>query len=141
MKKIIHVVSIDAFRNEIFSAVWTGQGLSSWWSTRVEASERVGGKIRFTFTDDFHPVMEVTDMKTNASIEWKCTAGHDPWRDNTFTFALEDVDGRARLTFIQEYAKELSDVEYGIYNFNWGYYLNSLKQYCETGRGTPFAAD
>jgi len=24
----------------------------------------------------------------------------------------------------QEYAQELSDEAYGIYNFNWGYYLN-----------------
>ena len=23
-------------------------------------------------------------------------------------------------------------------NFNWGYYLNSLKLLCETGTGTPF---
>ena len=26
----------------------------------------------------------------------------------------------------------------GTYNFNWGYYLQSLKLYCETGMGTPF---
>lgn len=140
MKKIIHVVSIDAPRSEVFSAIKTGQGLSSWWSTRVEASEHVGGDIRFTFTDDFHPVMEVTDMKDNETVAWKCTAGHDPWQDNAFTFALKDIDGRTQLIFVQEYAKELSDLDYGIYNFNWGYYLNSLKQYCETGKGMPFAA-
>ena len=141
MKRIIHVVSIDAPRNEVFSAITTGQGLSSWWSTRVDASEHVGGKVHFTFTGDFHPVMEVTEMKDNWSVAWKCVAGHVPWQDNTFAFFLEDSDGRVRLTFNQEYANELSDVEYGIYNFNWGYYLNSLKQYCETGRGTPFVAE
>jgi hypothetical protein len=27
---------------------------------------------------------------------------------------------------------------YGTYNFNWGYYLNSLKRLCEEGVGTPF---
>jgi hypothetical protein len=27
---------------------------------------------------------------------------------------------------------------YGTYNFNWGYYLNSLKQLCGKGDGTPF---
>jgi uncharacterized protein YndB with AHSA1/START domain len=140
VKRIIHVVSIDAPRNEVFSAITTGQGLSSWWSTRVEASEHVGGEIRFTFTGDFHPVMQVIDMKDNAKVEWECTEGHVPWRDNTFTFILEEDGGRVRLSFNQEYAKELSDIEYGTYNFNWGYYLNSLKQYCETGRGTPFAA-
>ena len=42
------------------------------------------------------------------------------------------------LQFVQEYAQELSDETYGTYNFNWGYYLNSLKLLCETGEGTPF---
>ena len=48
---------------------------------------------------------------------------------------------RTQLTFTQDYARELSDEVYGIYNYNWGYYLESLKQYCETGRGKPYAAD
>lgn len=138
MKKIIHVVSIDAPRGDVYSAIGTGEGLSSWWSTRVEASERVGGEIRFTFTGDFHPVMEITDLQKDERIAWKCLSGHEPWRDNRFAFSLEDVDDRVRLTFVQEYAKELSDVAYGTYNFNWGYYLFSLKQYCETGRGLPY---
>jgi hypothetical protein len=38
----------------------------------------------------------------------------------------------------QGYARELSDEVYGIYNFNWGYYLNSLKLFCEKGAGVPF---
>jgi len=42
--------------------------------------------------------------------------------------------------FVQEYAQELSDEVYGTYNFNWGYYLGSLKRLCEEGIGTPFAA-
>ena len=41
------------------------------------------------------------------------------------------------LFFRQEYAQELSDEEYGRYNFNWGYCLHSLKRLCETGEGTP----
>ena len=43
------------------------------------------------------------------------------------------------MQFTQEYAQELSDEVYGVYNFNWGYYLNSLKQLCEKGAGVPFA--
>ncbi len=68
-------------------------------------------------------------------------SGHEPWKDNTFAYLLGDVDGRTQLTFTQDYARELSDEVYGIYNYNWGYYLESLKQYCETGRGKPYAAD
>jgi hypothetical protein len=38
----------------------------------------------------------------------------------------------------QEYAIELDDDAYGIYNFNWAYYLESLRLLCETGTGKPF---
>lgn len=139
MKRIIHVVSISAPRDKVFAAITTEKGLSSWWTTKVAVSERVGGEVRFTFLDDFNPVMQVLSMRENERVEWKCTAGHEPWADNTFSFRLKDVGGRTQLTFMQDYAKELSDEAYGNYNYNWGYYLVSLKQYCETGRGKPFA--
>jgi hypothetical protein len=44
----------------------------------------------------------------------------------------------ALVLFSQDYARELSDETYGIYNFNWGYYLNSLKQFVEKNSGVPF---
>lgn len=34
----------------------------------------------------------------------------------------------------------LSDDGYGVYNFNWGYYLESLRLLCATGSGKPFEA-
>jgi hypothetical protein len=45
-----------------------------------------------------------------------------------------------RLRFWQQYATELDDDAYGIYNFNWGYHLDSLRRYCVDGEGTPFRA-
>ena len=36
--------------------------------------------------------------------------------------------------------RELSDDAYGTYNFNWGYYLESLRLLGETGTGKPFQA-
>jgi len=138
MKKILHVVSVASPCDEVFAAIATRAGLSSWWSTRVDGSGELGRELRFTFHGDFHPVMRVTTLTQNERVEWTCASGHEPWQDNTFSFALEAVDAAARLTFVQEYARELSDTAYGTYNFNWGYYLNSLKRFCEDGVGTPF---
>ncbi|HEY6276824.1 MAG TPA: hypothetical protein VIX86_10885 [Streptosporangiaceae bacterium] len=70
-----------------------------------------------------------------------CIGGHPPWQDNRFRFQLGDgCDGRTRLRFWQEYAVELPDDAYGTYNFNWGYYLESLRRLCVTGTGQPFPA-
>jgi uncharacterized protein YndB with AHSA1/START domain len=139
LKQIIHSVPVAAPPALVYRALTTAAGLRQWWSTQVEADERQGGVIRFTFTGDFHPHMQQRRLDRDRRVEWVCVAGHENWRDNTFTFALEERKGDTLLMFSQEYARELSDEVYGTYNFNWGYYLNSLKQYCEKGVGVPFA--
>ena len=78
---------------------------------------------------------------TGRELEWRCVSGHEPWQDSTFRFQLAALDdGRARLRFWQDYAVELADDYYGVYNFNWGYYLESLRLLCVTGTGKPFQA-
>jgi len=60
-----------------------------------------------------------------------------PGESSTFELAGRP-DGRTRLRFTQDYAVELSDDDYGIYNFNWGYYLESLRLLLTTGTGQPY---
>lgn len=40
-------------------------------------------------------------------------------------FGLGERKGETLLMFAQYYARKLANVVYGIYNCNWGYYLNS----------------
>ena len=138
MKKIIHFVRIHESPEKVFAAI-TGDGLRSWWSTAVDidVSESV---IHFHFAGDFNPHMKVSKLDANRLVEWRCVAGHKNWQDNVFSFELRDVSSETGLMFTQIYAQELSDEVYGTYNFNWGYYLQSLKLLCETGTGTPFKA-
>lgn len=139
MRQILHSVHIHAAPSSVYDALTTESGLRSWWTKDVAVDARLGGIIRFTFAGDFHPQMEQTALQRPTLVKWRCVAGHPNWQDNTFSFALEDRKGETMLMFRQDYARELSDEVYGNYNFNWGYYLNSLKQYCEKGSGAPFA--
>ncbi len=138
MKTIIHAVHVHAAPAAVFRALSTADGLRGWWTTQASLTPGVGGVIRFTFHGDFHPEMRQDVLERNRRIQWRCVGGHPNWQDNVFTFALEEREGETFLRFVQEYAQELSDDVYGVYNFNWGYYLNSLKQLCETGTGAPF---
>jgi uncharacterized protein YndB with AHSA1/START domain len=138
MKKIIHVLHISKPAIQVYEAIATAKGLSNWWSTQVVSEEKVGGIVDFTFRGDFNPDMKITAMTPSKEVGWECVAGHAKWQDNEFTFELSEQNGATQLKFTQLYAKELSDEDYGIYNFNWGYYLHSLKEYCETGQGKPF---
>src|SRR5262249_53144545 len=139
MRQIIHAVHIHAGPPAVYRALTTAEGLRGWWSDTVDVEEGLNGVIRFTFAGDFHPQMKQIALAPDREVRWQCIAGHANWQDNTFRFSLEPRGGETLLMFLQDYARELSDEVYGTYNFNWGYYLNSLKQFCESGRGTPFA--
>lgn len=140
MKTIIHTVPIHASTPDVYRALTTEAGVTGWWTTtaRVEIGE--GGVIRFTFHGDFHPEMRQSRLLENRLVEWTCIGGHANWEHNVFRFQLRERNGETSLQFVQEYARELDDDTYGTYNFNWGYYLSSLKRLCETGEGTPFEA-
>lgn len=140
MKTIHHVVEIDAPVSTVWSALTDAQGLRSWWSTRLNTPEAaVGAQLHWTFAGDFNPVMEITTLEEERELGWRCIAGHAPWKDNTFRFQLVKLEeGRTRLRFWQDYAVELDDDSYGSYNFNWGYYIESLRLFCTTGIGKPF---
>ena len=143
VKTIHHVVDIDAATQRAWSALTEAEGLAGWWSSRVDAPPAaVGARIRFTFAGDFNPVMEITALDEARGLDWRCISGHEPWQDNTFQFRLAPLEeGRTRLRFWQHYAVELEDDYYGTYNFNWGYYLESLRLLCTTGAGQPFKAE
>lgn len=141
LKTIHHVVEVPASAEEVFGAITTQDGLSGWWTTEVSAPGPVeGGVIDFTFAGEFNPNMVITAIVEPSLVEWKCADGHGPWQDNTFRFEIEDIGDGARLRFWQHYATELSDDAYGTYNYNWGYYLQSLYELLTTEQGKPFEA-
>ena len=140
MKTIHHVFEIASPREDVYAALTTSRGLASWWTTQVEAETAVGGIVDFTFGGDFNPDMRITELRPGETVRWRCVAGHEPWTDNDFSFELEPTTAGTRVRFWQQYARELSDDDYGVYNFNWGYYLESLRLVGETGQGKPFQA-
>lgn len=143
MKTIHHLVDIDAPIESVWTAITRADRMARWWSTKVEAPDaNVGTRVTWTFAGDFNPVMEIVESIGSARLVWRCVGGHDPWQDSTFRFEIAGLDdGRTRLRFWQDYAVELADDYYGTYNFNWGYYLESLRLLCSTGTGKPFGAD
>jgi hypothetical protein len=140
MKTIHHVVDIDTPIATVRDALTKKQGLTSRWSTRLSTpSARLGAQLHWTFVEGFNPVMEITALDERRELTWLCVAGHVQWKDNTFRFQLVGRgSGNTHLRFWQDYAVELDDDSYGTYNFNWGYYLESLRLFCTMGIGKPF---
>ena len=137
MPSIKHYLLIKAHPKEVYSAITKTGGLKSWWTAGAKADERVGGTAEFVFGERYYIKMKITILKDNKTIEWECLEGDKEWIGTTFLFDLEEKDGNTILRFSHSNWKEETDF-FASCNFNWGYYLNSLKQYCETGEGTPF---
>jgi quinol monooxygenase YgiN len=137
VKTILLLTDVAATFDAVSAALTSTDGLAAWWTTEVAGEAGIDGTIAFTFGGDFNPVMRVTRVD-GAGVSWTCVAGVEQWAENTFRFDLEEGAGSTRVRFRQEYATELSDDDFAIYNFNWAYYLESLRLLCVTGLGTPF---
>ena len=59
---------------------------------------------------------------------------------HTFTFMLDENDNKTRVRFSHSGWTEEDDF-YAICTFTWGRYMESLRQYCQTGKGGAFGAE
>ncbi len=135
---ILHVVDIPASPDDVYKAIEGQDGLSQWWTTKVSEDD---GVITFSFVPNlFNPQMRVDERTAPSVVAWTCVGGAEQWLGASIRFDIREHEGGSRVVFRQGYGVELDEESFGIYNFNWGYYLESLLEYCRTGTGTPFPA-
>jgi uncharacterized protein YndB with AHSA1/START domain len=135
VKEIVHTVEIEAPVASVEEAITTASGLSSWWTRDVSMD---GDRISFTFEKGFNPVMRVVQREPGKLVAWAPESGADPWMGSTIRFELDERDGKTAVLFRHRYAQDLPDELFGVFNFNWAYYLESLRLLSETGSGKPF---
>lgn len=137
MPSIDHMYHIDAPIETVYKAITSIQGLQDWWTTGAAGETEVGGQINFPFTDEAHCVMNIHGKENNKSLTWKCLEGPEDWIGTEIVFELTPVSGKIRVRFSHSGWKEQNDF-FANCNFSWGKYLLSLRQLCETGKGSPF---
>lgn len=137
---IKHLFHIDASLQNVFEALSTIEGLSNWWTTQTEGKAEKGGTIQFDFGTYTGPKMKVLEQTTNKQVVWECVGSEHGWQGHIFTFSLDENDGKTRIRFSQSGWEENGDF-YGHCNFSWGRYMQSLRQYCQTGKGEAFGSD
>jgi len=136
---IHHVFDIQAPPEAVFTAITTVDGLSSWWTTKVQAdSAEIGSLFLFTFRGPFNPQLRITEIESPSRVTWEGVRGHDAWGATTIRFQLDRIDAGALVRFWHQMGPDLPDDAVASANFNWGYYLDSLRLLCETGHGKPY---
>lgn len=135
MASIKHLLHIATPEETVYKALTTIEGLSNWWTTQVSGGTNEGDTITFKFGS--HSMgQKITELAHN-TVSWECAAGGEDWIGTTITITLDRNEEKTRLRFEHAGWKETGD-HYANINFSWGRYLESLRQYCQTGTGSPY---
>jgi len=139
VKRIHHVFDIQAPPETVFAAVTTAVGLSGWWTTSVQADGAEPGSLfTFSFRGPFNPRLRITEREPPSLVAWEGVDGHDAWGPTSLRFEFDRIENGTIVRFWHQMGADRSADARAAANFTWGYYLDSLRLLCETGRGKPF---
>lgn len=141
MNTIRHVFEIAARPETVFGKLASADGVSAWWTTQVHGDGTVGGgRLQLAF-GPFTPRLQVAEIQAPSRIRWDGAGSHAPWGEKTtISFDLRPAGGGTEVQFRHQLGDEIDAGTVAQANFYWGYYLDSLRQLCETGHGKPFDA-
>ena len=135
MPDILHTLKIHASPDQVYQAVATAEGIRNWWTRDAILDSKVGGVGEFGFFGRrFVPKVRIEELKPPQRIEWKVT--NAAWGGDTIVFEFRPEGADTRLSFFHRGFKE-ADQRYASNTTRWGFYLLSLKNYLETGKGSP----
>lgn len=141
MYSIKHLFHINASTSEVYNAIASIDGLKNWWTTETSGSSaNVNDVIAFRFGNNGGPDMRVTELRPGKFVSWECIASPHGWKGTTFTFLLDENEGKTRVRFSHDGWKEQDDY-YAICSFSWALFMESLRQYCQTGKGGAFGSE
>ncbi|VAW56484.1 hypothetical protein MNBD_GAMMA07-1576 [hydrothermal vent metagenome] len=140
MVDIIHRIGIAGSVNDVYKALTTDKGLSTWWTTDTVGAGKVGSIIAFRFGGG-GPDFEVAELKKDSLVRWKHSGEMpEPWMGTEISFQLSPGDNQTYLLFVHSNWKTTSEFMAHC-STKWALFLMSLKDAIETGKGRPFPDD
>jgi len=143
-----HEIAVSSTPSETYQALTTG--FDKWWTTSCNAIYEIGEKITFRFGASYW-VMQVTKLIPNRLVEFACIEAHhehdglpssiiNEWQGTKLQWEINMQDDKTNIVFVHEGLVPSLDC-FEVCEKGWDYYFaNSLKQYLETGVGSPFTA-
>lgn len=144
MESITTSIDIAASPEKIYQAITTTEGERAWWTTDCEVGKKVGDQATFRF-DPMGGKQGTTEMRFNidrldrdALVRLTCTGNENnpDWQDTEITFVLAPHDKGTRLGFAHTGFRAKTP-NYEACVGGWTHFIQSLKSYAETGKGTP----
>jgi uncharacterized protein YndB with AHSA1/START domain len=140
MIDIVHRIGAQAVAPEqVYDALTTIDGLARWWTTDTTGDPGAGGTIAFRFLPGGFD-MRVDELVAGKLVRWTVVDGPEEWLGTEISFELRTEDGYTIVLF--EHRGWREPVEFLSHcSTKWAAFLLSLKQYVETGVGSPAPGD
>ena len=131
---------INASKEKVFEALTTINGLKHWWTTDTEGDSSAGGIIKFRFADAGGPDMKVSEINPFDMVKWECIESPHGWKGHLFSFKLDENEGKTRIRFSHDGFIDNGD-PIAMCTTGWARYMESLRQYCQNGKGESFGSE
>jgi uncharacterized protein YndB with AHSA1/START domain len=135
----MHLIKIRVSPERVYQALTTAEGIRNWWTRDADLDAKIGGTGEFRFYYESRRVtrVRVDEIKPPVRVAWKTISSFRPeWEDTTITFDLR-AEGSDTVLFFAHRGFKQADEAYALTTTGWAYYLVSLQQYLETGKGAP----
>ena len=137
-------LQINASPQKVYEAITTQQGFEGWWSQVCHISSSVGELSFMKFVKEGRIVgmyFRIDELQKDKKVIWSCVQNGNPcWVNTKLTFEIEKTNDGCLLTFIHHNFDEKwkGTPLYTMTVDGWNFFMNSLKSYCETGKGQPW---
>lgn len=142
MTDILHLLKIDSPREAVYRAIATAAGVRRWLTRDADLDARIGGGGEIHFADGKRITrIRIEALEPAARVVWKVLSAPMPtWPDTEIAFELGADGAGTMLRFAHRGFDEADDL-FAMSATAWACFLISLKQYLETGEGTPHPDD
>ena len=131
---------INSSKEKVFKALTNSNELSKWYTTVVKGEFKLNEIISFEFVNFAEFKFKVIALTQNESVHLKVVEStFDNLLGHIMKYDLDENNGKTRVRFTHDGFEEMDDF-YANMNYSSAKYLESLRQYCQTGKGEAFGS-
>jgi len=131
---------INSPKEKVFKALTNSNELSKWYTTVVKGEFKLNEIISFEFVNFAEFKFKVIALTQNESVHLKVVEStFDNFLGHIMKYDLDENNGKTRVRFTHDGFEEMDDF-YANMNYSSAKYLESLRQYCQTGKGEAFGS-
>lgn len=131
----------------VFKAITTE--IDKWWTIHSNKAVMLNENLTVRFGNTTIKEMKITEVNENKNLTWEVTKAHidikelskkDEWVGTKIKWTIFPTESGSKISFIHEGLTPLFEC-YDACEGGWNYFLDSLKSFLNTGKGTPHGVD